>query len=229
MWLTDTNRPAPRTHADKEAIEAVFQSGHVFMGKADIPVLDMRHYLEAELDMHHLSASFAIRLRMQDFYGHADHHVMWVMEKPHEPVLEAVQQLDEWIQARQGRPDGDLLAAKPQGLQDTCFNGRGAIVAEGQGVWDGEWNNKSPGDCTQAYPFFRTSRIVAGSHWQGDVFKCELRPVRDALRAGDYGKIDMNQYLADLERVFPQGVCDYRQTSEAKKSVLQQLQGQRES
>lgn len=223
MWLTGSERPAPRTHGDKKAIEAVFQSGHVFMGKADIPILDMRHYLEAELDMHHLSASFSIRRRMQDFYGHADHHVMWVMEKPHEPVLEAMQALDKWVQARQSRADNDLWASKPADLRDTCFDGEGNVVAQGDTVWDGEWNDKPAGRCSQAYPFFRTSRIVAGSDWQGDVFKCQLKPVRQALAEGDYGERDMTPYLADLERVFPQGVCDYTKTSAAKKSVLEQL------
>lgn len=223
MWLTQSDRPAPRTHGDKKAIEAVFQSGHVFMGKADIPILDMRHYLEAELDMHHLSASFSIRRRMQDYYGHADHHVIWVMEKPYEPVLEAMQALDGWVQARQAREDGDMWAAKPEDLRDTCFDGEGKVVAQGDKVWDGEWNDAPPGQCTQAYPFFRTSRIVAGSDWHGDVFKCQLKPVRQALSDGDYGSLDMTPYLADLERVFPQGVCDYNQTPDAKKSVLQQI------
>lgn len=224
MWLTKTNRPAPRTHGDVEAIHAAYQSGHVFVGRVDIPVLDMRHYLEAELDMHHLSASFSIRRRMLDFYGHADHHIMWVMEKPYQPVLEAVRNLERWVEARQARSDRDLLAAKPDVLQDTCFDGEGNIVARGDDVWDGEWNDKPAGRCSQAYPFFRTSRIVAGDGWQGDVFKCHLKPVRQALSDGDYGQTDMAPYIDELERVFPQGVCDYGQKSKFKQSVIQLLQ-----
>lgn len=223
MWLTQSARPAPRTHGDEQAIRAVFKSGHVFLGKADIPILDMRHYLEAELDMHHLSASFSIRRRLQDYYGHADHHVMWVMEKPYEPVLEAIQVLDQWAQARHARSDRNLWVSKPAALTDTCFNEAGEVVAQGDNVWDGEWNGAPAGACTQAYPFFRTSRIVAGSDWQGDVFKCQLKPVQQALADGDYGDRDMAGYVADLERIFPQGVCDYSNITETKATVLKEL------
>ena len=48
--------PAIRTHADSNAIAASYRSGHIFIGKIDIPILNVRHYLEDELDMHHVAA-----------------------------------------------------------------------------------------------------------------------------------------------------------------------------
>jgi hypothetical protein len=41
----------------------------VFDGDIDIPIIDWRHYLEDELDMHHSHQSFAARQRMLDHGG----------------------------------------------------------------------------------------------------------------------------------------------------------------
>ena len=69
--------PAPRRHADLEAINAAYNSGMRFDGSIEIPVIDWRHYLEEELDMHHSHQSFATRRRMQLARGDADNQVIW--------------------------------------------------------------------------------------------------------------------------------------------------------
>ncbi|MEJ2754718.1 MAG: DUF6351 family protein, partial [Gammaproteobacteria bacterium] len=226
MWQSKSNRTAPRTWGDREAIEAAFRSGHVFMGKIDLPVIDLRHYLEKRLDMHHLSASFSIRQRIQAFSGSADQHVMWVAEDPYKPIVEAMRSLDDWVAAREQYANRSVSAARPADLMDTCFDSLGHVVASGDDVWDGAWNGRAAGACMQAYPAYRTSRIVAGAGWEGDVFHCVRKSVDQALADGDYRPVDMTPYREALKMVFPDGVCDYRQMSNEKMAVLTELHQQ---
>ncbi|HET6214994.1 MAG TPA: DUF6351 family protein, partial [Micromonosporaceae bacterium] len=55
--------PAPRTTGNRDAIAAAYSSGLVFSGGIDLPIIDWRHYLEEELDMHNSHQSFASRQR----------------------------------------------------------------------------------------------------------------------------------------------------------------------
>ncbi len=50
--------PAPRRAGDPDAMAAAYTSGMEFVGDIDIPVIDWRHYLEEELDMHNSQQSF---------------------------------------------------------------------------------------------------------------------------------------------------------------------------
>ncbi len=212
MFLSDgLTKPAARTQADSHAIKAAYQSGQVFLGKLEIPTIDLRHYLEEELDMHHVSASFSIRTRIMEYHGHADHHVMWVTKKPHEPIVEAVDYLGQWIISSRQAPTNQLALVKPEALKDTCFDEKGQVLAAGSTVWDGQWNGRADGACLKHYKVYQNSRLVAGDGWRGDMFKCQLQSVRNAIKSGVYGKVDVEPYLEQLELIFPQGVCDYSQ------------------
>jgi hypothetical protein len=68
---------APRRAGDLLAIERAHTSGMVFQGDIDMPIIDWRHYLEHELDMHNTHQSFAARQRMLDADGDAGNHVVW--------------------------------------------------------------------------------------------------------------------------------------------------------
>ena len=63
--------PAPRRQGDVAAMNAAYNKGLYFDGDIDIPLIDWRHYLEEELDMHNSHQSFASRQRMLDFDGNA--------------------------------------------------------------------------------------------------------------------------------------------------------------
>ena len=41
-----------RTEGNVKAMHAVYRAGLVFMGNIDIPIIDWRHYLKHQLDMH---------------------------------------------------------------------------------------------------------------------------------------------------------------------------------
>lgn len=202
--------PAPRQQADVDAIEAAYRSGQVFLGYADIPIIDLRHYLDDELDMHHSFASLSARVRLQRGRGNADNQLIWMTRRPHNPVSEAFSVIDRWLLRRAQLGGGDLSLSRPSDAQDRCYDAQGVMIAEGADVWDGGWNGMPDGRCTRHYPMFKESRMVAGAPFSGDVFKCQTQPVSQAIAAGVYGTVDMWPHLERLEQVFPDGVCDYR-------------------
>ncbi len=206
MTLSPDNgaTPAKRTRASLDAIRGAYFSGHVFIGFADIPIIDMRHYLEDELNMHHTTASFATRLRLLAGQGHADNQVIWVAHKDYDPVPEALQLLDKWLQAKAHGEHN-----RPTDIQDTCFNAEGDVIAMGPEVWNGDWNQQPQGECMKVYPRFKTSREVAGDTPAGITFKCATQTIKQAITAGVYGEIDMRPYRHTLRTIFPEGVCDY--------------------
>jgi hypothetical protein len=59
--------------------------------------------------------------------------------------------------------------------------------------------------CTKLFPFAGDARLAAGAPPTDDVFKCALKPVDMA----DYKPAVRAERLAQLQQVFPQGVCDY--------------------
>lgn len=200
MTLSPDNgrTPAKRTAADPGAIEAAYRSGQVFNGKLDIPIVDLRHYLEPELDMHHLSASFSTRLRLEAA-GRAEQQIIWVTEEPHTPINDALLLLTQWLQQGQ----------RPENALDRCYRSNGSLIAAGSDVWDGTWNGRENGRCMARYPIYGTSRSQAGEGLRGDLFKCQLIPVEEALARGDYAPVEMLPHLDRLKQIFPDGVCDY--------------------
>lgn len=203
--------PAPRSRGDPEAIAAAYRSGQVFMGYLDIPVIDVRHDREAELDMHHISASFATRARIERAMGDADRQAIWVADIGYDPTPRALYVMDQWLSALRASPRLGVLGNRPPAARDSCFDAHGALIASGDGVWHGAWNGRATGACTHAMRSFATSRIAAGGPITGDVFRCHLQSVAAAFKAGVYLPVDMRPHLEALARTFPDGVCDYSQ------------------
>ena len=100
----------------------------------------------------------------------------------------------------------------PAEFADACYDAAGMPIASGNGVWDGVIDNNPPGSCTDAYPIYSSSRMVAGDGFGGDMFKCQLKPVNTALNDGTYGNVSFDAaQTAQLHAIFPSGVCDYSQ------------------
>jgi hypothetical protein len=211
------NNPAPRTQGNLQAMQAVYQAGLVFMGKIDIPIIDWRNYLEDELNMHNSQQSFASRLRMLSYDGDASNQVIWFTDvtdpsKIFDQTPEALQVMDAWMQNILAHPEKSIAENKPPLATDRCFDANGVEMAAGEHVWDGIIDNNPPGSCTQHFKIYSTSRRVAGGPFKGSIFKCALMPVSDAIARGDYGiwTPDAAQ-TALLNKIFPQGVCDFTQ------------------
>ncbi|NHZ43481.1 DUF6351 family protein [Massilia aquatica] len=199
--------PAPRRAGDLAAMRAAYASGHVFTGqRLDIPMIDVRPYLEPSLNMHNARQAFSVRARLLGANrAAAKNQVIWfAAEKADQSAraIDALAVLDRYLS------DG----AAPAAFNDRCFDASGAVIASGTSVWDGVLNQRPKGACSVAFPIFSSPRMVAGDSIKGDIFKCKLKPVATALGDGTYPEAARftaqdHQWLA---RIFPQGVCDYR-------------------
>ncbi|MBX3703281.1 MAG: hypothetical protein KF822_05865 [Steroidobacteraceae bacterium] len=209
--------PAPRTAGDLEAMRAVYRSGLVFMGDIDIPIIDWRHYLEDELDMHNSHQSFAARQRMLNADGDAGNQVIWFTDVVNPAVRfdqtpEALEVMDQWMANIRANPAAGAAGNRPARAVDRCFDQAGAEIARGAGVWDGVLDGGPPGACTSQFQIFSTSRRVAGGPFEQSLFKCRLIPVGTAISRGLYGVwVPDAAQQAALAAIFPQGVCDYSQ------------------
>ena len=228
MWSEHnmTDGQGRRAAGHLPAMQAAYRSGQVFLGRAAVPVLDVRHYLDPYLDIHHSFASLSARRRIERVQNAADRHRIWVAEAPVTPsgvfrtidfasgsaalnrlldaALDAVRR---WLDER----------ADPG---DACFDATLAPIAAGRGVWDGPWNDRPAGACTRRFPHYQSPRDAAGAPLAGDMFKCHLMPVAEAAVTGVYGGIATDDWLRALETVFPDGVCDYRRPDRARPDPL---------
>jgi hypothetical protein len=207
--------PAPRRTGDPEAIRNVRSSGLVFGGDVDLPVIDWRHYLEEQLDMHNAHQSFASRKRMLDHDGRAGNQVIWFTDaRPDGPrsdqTPEALRVIDAWMANIRKYPARGVAGNRPPQAVDRCFATDGTELAAGPHVWDGILDRRAPGPCTQRFPLYGTSRTVAGGPIEGGVHKCRLQPVERAVARGLYGSWrPTSEEQARLKQIFPTGVCDY--------------------
>ena len=70
------------------------------------------------------------------------------------------------------------------------------------------------GPCQTALRVTSTPRMVAGMPMTDDVIKCQLKPVS----ASDYASPRTAEQMAELQKIFPQGVCDYSKPGVGDKS-----------
>ncbi|MGM0611820.1 MAG: DUF6351 family protein [Thermodesulfobacteriota bacterium] len=203
---------APRTVGNVEAMHDAYKSGQVFIGKLEIPAIDIRDYLDPKLDMHHAQQSFATRKRIKEFMGHSKNQLIWMKdpESSSDITVAAIEMMDAWLTNIQNNPNLSVYENRPgTGAVDQCFYEDGSSY-KGPEAWDGILNEKPDGPCTEAFPLFSTSRILAGGGIEGDVFKCHLMPVEEAIERGLYGDVEIDaDTQAKIEAIFPNGVCDY--------------------
>jgi hypothetical protein len=206
--------PAPRREGNMAAANAAYTSGIVFRGDIDIPIIDWRHYLDAELDMHHAHQSFATRKRMLNFDGDASNQVIWFTDarpaRAFDQTPLAFEVMDEWLANIRANPAGGVAGNKPARAVDSCFTTGGSLIYAGTDAWDGILDSRPAGKCTRTFPLNSSSRIVSGGPIEGSIFKCALKPVATAVADGTYGPwIPSAADVARLQQIFPTGVCDY--------------------
>ena len=202
--------PAARRHGSIEAMNAAYDVGMRFDGDIDIPVIDWRHYLEEQLDMHHSHQSFATRRRLQLRHDE-DNQVIWLTDaRPaiaFDQTPEAFEVIDEWIANIKAEPEGG-------GRQQATARGRPLLQHAGPGD---RGRRRRLGRLIDSNPpgrAHRSSRSTAprggcGRPLPGRIFKCGLR-ADAAIGTGSYGSWVPN--AAERERlmqIFPAGVCDW--------------------
>ncbi|TDG14244.1 hypothetical protein E2F43_10240 [Seongchinamella unica] len=217
MNLYDGSGPAPRTEGSIEAMQAAYEKGHVFVGAIDIPIIDWRHYLEHVLDMHNSHQSFASRQRILNHDGDASNQVIWFTDargvtSEFDQTPQALAVMDEWMANIRRHPNKGVARNKPARAVDSCFDSHGELIAAGDDVWSGVLDDNPQGSCTAAFPLYSTSRIISGNGIEGGVFKCALQSVDNAIANGVYGSWAPGPAeIAQLNAIFPDGVCDYTQ------------------
>jgi hypothetical protein len=219
IW-SHQNMSATRSEGDVAAMAAAYRSGNVFLGELSMPLIDFRHYLEPELDMHHSLQSFAARLRMLRQQGHADNQLIWFSELPFTPQGDALRLLERWLDNMRADESLSVVDARPASASDRCYSDSGELIASGSTVWNGAWNGKDDGECMQRFPTYSNPRMVAGDDYAGDIFKCILRSVDAAIADGAYAPIDVTAQRKELQRVFESGVCDYSLGDAARPSAI---------
>ena len=207
---------AARTEGDIEAMHAAYESGIYFDGDIDIPIIDWRHYLEDDLDMHHSHQSFASRQRMLDHDGDAANQVVWFTDARPSTSFDqtplAFQVVDEWMRNMKAHPERSVGENRPEAAVDSCFDTNGGLIAAGDGVWNGVLDDSAPGACTERFEIYSSSRRQAGGPFRGGVFKCQLQSIGEAIASGLYGSWTPTPgEQARLQQVFPAGVCDFSQ------------------
>lgn len=210
-----------RTEGNVSSMQKAYLSGHVFTGHPLVPIIDVRFYKDHVLDMHHFLQSFAARARIERVHGHSDHHVIWVADNESGLDLywDAIKAMDEWLTNMRNNPQLSVVEAKPDYVVDKCWDRHGNVIAQGPGVWaEGSgigWNGPDAGPCRRAFPTYENSRTLAGMPVSGDVFKCRLMSVDEAIARGLYPTEGPNAFtdedFARLHELFPSGVCDYAQ------------------
>lgn len=178
--------PAPRYEGDVPAMNAAYRAGMVFLGRLSMPVIDLRHYLDPELDMHHAAATFSTRVRIANAGGEIRSQAIWMSRKPDDPSPAAFAAMDRWLSNLRAHPERGVAGNRPPQAEDRCFDKDGKLLASGKQVWDGPWNKKPAGACMARYPIYSNTRREAGEGMAGDVFKCALQPVTTAIERGLY-------------------------------------------
>jgi len=216
------DQPAPRTEGSLEAMRAAYTTGHVFGGRLTVPAIDHRQYMERELDMHNSHQSFAARKRIVQRMGHSDNQVIWFTDTiPNTPkasqTLEALAVMDQWLTNLRANPHLGITGNRPPQAVDACYDRNGQLMAAGAGVWDGILDTRPAGACSAAFPLYGTSRIAAGAPIEGGIYRCARKPVRQAVADSTYAPwVPSATETAQLEKIFPEGVCDYSRPDRAR-------------
>jgi Tannase-like family of unknown function (DUF6351) len=220
-----------RMAGDPIALRRAYESGRVNAaggGLASIPIVDIRSYVDGappppfdalkDVDVHDGYHSAVMRARLIKANGNAANHVMITVASlgrlqadtrtPGSPLVrisgDALAQLDQWLtniaNDRSDLPKArKVVANRPAGLVDTCYP---AVAGPQIGVMERLTDQER---CRELFPFSGDARLAAGAPASDDVFKCALKPLDPA----DYKTTPSAEQMAQLQQVFPGGVCDY--------------------
>ena len=213
----DLNHIPERHRADPDAVRRAIGTGRILNGGAGLastPIIDFRSYTDDREggDIHMIVHQFTRRERLAKANGHADNHVMsvggqwgYTDDRPDLGLL--FRSMDEWLtNLVEGDASGlprakRVVAAKPAGLVDNCWDGQ---EAERRNIRE-PLSFESTGTCGEIYRAYPTPRQVAGAPLANDVVSCQLKP----LDRDDYEVEFTAAEWSRLEAIFPDGVCDW--------------------
>jgi len=215
----DGNPIANRTRGDLEAIETAYRTGRVVSGGGglpSIPIIDLGVYADHTphaVGAHDRFRALSLRARMVK-NGRWQNHVIWSYSlagladtELAGGIAAALTVLDEWLGTIAADPSDDplpvkVVRAKPANAVDKCVPIPGVEIIEPASV--------TRGTCATIHKPHASPRIVAGESIARDTLKCTLKPID----WGDYRVTFTSEQRAQLEALFPSGVCDWSAPSQ---------------
>jgi Tannase-like family of unknown function (DUF6351) len=212
----DLNHVPERHRADAIAAERATSTGRILYGGgglATTPIIDYRSYTDDREggDIHMIVHQFTTRARLEAVNGHSDNHVMnvggrWDFTEESPDLGNLFRQMDRWLMNigtddSTEDPAGKVVRAKPTDLVDNCWNNDGEerVNVREALSFDGT------GRCAELYPAYPTPRQVAGAPLTNQIVSCRMK----AIDPEDYEVAFSADELAQLEEIFPEGVCDW--------------------
>jgi len=213
-----------RSHANPDAVRIAYETGRLNTGDGGlrtIPILDIRGYTDGictvapcppgdpqDVDVHDGYHTLVTRARLMKANGNADNHIRLVMHevghRDPDSIIgtfspQAVAILDRWVTDiladTSNMPQARKVAAhRPTDFVDACYTSTTNKITDME-------------RCALLFPTGTDARMVAGAPWANDVLKCSLKPVDRS----DYKQSLTDEQLVSLSRIFPEGVCDWRQ------------------
>jgi Tannase-like family of unknown function (DUF6351) len=203
----DFNYVPTRSVGDPGAILRAQQSGLQLGGNgglASIPVFDTTGQYNDDGGYHYQWFHFALRDRMIQANGNADNHVMWRGNPVNVDLAWAT--FEQWMEAIAA--DTSNLTSREKAIRD-----KPALATDGCwktatiGFWRERQTFSSTNNsiCNTLYPSYAFPRYVAGGPVAANIIKCQLKPIDPNDYAGTFSTPE----LARLNRIFPNGVCDW--------------------
>jgi len=188
----DGNYVTTRTVGDIVAIDAAYDNGRITYGGLGLkhtPIIDYRGYVdqpENGNEVHSRFHSFSMRQRLVDANRNFDNQVMLVENGQPAPVGNGLFSDTSPILSH-------ALTQMDEWLTNLITDPSNASVYTGATT------------CNQLYPAFSTPRMVAGEPLENNVLKCRLKPIN----LHEYKVAFTTGEVAQLKKIFPDGVCDY--------------------
>jgi hypothetical protein len=185
------------TNAPQSVIERWYAQGRVTSGAGglpEVPIIDRNAWLH-NYEIHHSVFSHELRDRLIKTNGQFGNQVLWSGAAGAESSIDLMEQWLEnvdWDTSSSSRA-AKVARARPTAAHDRCE----PTVLDASGG--------DPTICGQLFPYYGTPRLVAGSPFAEDIIKCHLKP----LDPTDYSVTFTSEEWAELEGVFPSGVCDW--------------------
>ena len=204
---------AERREADPDVVRIAYETGRITTGKGGLavtPIIEERSYLDPTGNFHTSYYSFVMRERLRRDNGHADNYVLQRHGQGMSLGMENLRLMDRWLSNLALDTSADPVAAKvvrakPPEAVESCYDADGEQIVEPQTFDRERIFENDQGTCNTLYEPHAGTRMIAGAPLESDVLKCQLKP----LDRADYTVTFSDAEWARLERIFPDGVCDW--------------------
>lgn len=207
----DAEQVPERLAGDPASLANAYRSGAINEGNNldQVPIID--HAGPDPGLAHDYVHTWWMRDRLMREQGHVENHVLWFGPTPlvgdFAWANEAMLAMDRWLTAIEKDKSNKPLAKKivddkPEDITDRCT----ASACE-----------------SYLATRYETPRSVADGPIEADVNKCQLRP----LQRTDYPLTILDSDFAQLQEIFPQGVCDWSKPGDGQQGAIPWMTYQR--